>query len=49
VAPKHTERMQLVISPEELAAIDDWRRKQPDIPNRSEAVRRLVRKGMDSK
>lgn len=25
-----------------LAKIDDWRRKQPDLPHRSEAIRRLV-------
>jgi hypothetical protein len=25
-----------------LDAIDEWRRKQPDLPNRSEAIRRLV-------
>lgn len=23
-------------------ALDDWRRKQPDLPTRAEAVRRLV-------
>lgn len=28
------------------AAIDRWRRKQPDIPGRSEAVRRLVEEGL---
>jgi len=27
-------------------AIDDWRRKQTDIPTRSEAIRRLVEKGL---
>ena len=26
-----------------LEAIDEWRRKQPDLPTRSEAVRRLMR------
>jgi len=25
-----------------LDAIDEWRRKQPDLPNRAEAIRRLV-------
>lgn len=29
-----------------LDAIDDWRRTQPDIPSRAEAIRRLVRKGL---
>lgn len=35
-------RLQLVVTPEFLAAVDDWRRKQPDLPNRSEAIRRMV-------
>jgi len=25
-----------------IAAVDDWRRKQPEIPSRAEAIRRLV-------
>jgi len=29
-----------------LAAIDDWRRSQPDLPSRSEAIRRLVELGL---
>jgi len=29
-----------------LDAIDNWRRRQPDIPPRAEAIRRLVRKGL---
>jgi hypothetical protein len=33
---------QMRVSPEWLAQIDDWRRKQPDIPSRAEAVRLLV-------
>jgi hypothetical protein len=41
-----TERMQLVLSPEDKVAIDEWRRAQPDLPSRSEAVRRLIRLGM---
>jgi hypothetical protein len=32
----------------ELSEVDDWRRDQPDIPGRAEAVRRLVRMGLDS-
>ena len=28
--------------------IDDWRRRQPSIPSRAQAVRLLVRKGLDS-
>ena len=29
--------------------IDDWRRRQPDVPNRSEAIRRLVEIGLRAK
>jgi hypothetical protein len=32
--------------PEELAAIDAWRRKQDDIPTRTAAIRRLVALGL---
>jgi hypothetical protein len=28
--------------------IDEWRRVQKDIPNRAEAIRRLVEKGLKS-
>lgn len=28
--------------------IDDWRRKQADLPNLSEAIRRLVEAGLDA-
>lgn len=37
-----TERMQLVLSLEELRLLDEYRRSQEDLPNRSEAVRRLI-------
>jgi len=29
-----------------LEAIDEWRRKQPDLPNRPEAMRRLVEQAL---
>jgi hypothetical protein len=29
-------------------AIDDWRREQPDLPSRVEAVRRLVKMALQS-
>lgn len=35
-------RVQLVAPPEFVSAVDKWRRKQPDLPNRSEAIRRLT-------
>lgn len=37
-----TERVQLVTSQAWLMKIDEWRRKQPKIPSRSEAIRMLV-------
>jgi len=30
------------VTEEFLRTIDDWRRKQPDLPSRAEAIRRLV-------
>jgi hypothetical protein len=44
--PLKTERLQLVISPEEIEQIEIWRRQQPKIPSRSEAVRQLVQIGL---
>jgi hypothetical protein len=32
-----------------LAAIDGWRREQPDLPARGEAIRRLVELGLKAK
>jgi metal-responsive CopG/Arc/MetJ family transcriptional regulator len=31
-----------------LKSVDAWRRKQPDIPTRSEAIRRLVERALIS-
>jgi hypothetical protein len=33
----------------QLGEIDEWRRKQPDLPTRSAAVRRLVDLGLAAK
>ena len=32
-----------------LAALDDWRRQQPDIPSRAESIRRLVELALKAK
>lgn len=32
-----------------LASIDEWRRKQPDLPSRAEAIRRLVEMALKGK
>ena len=37
---------QMRVSGEFLRIIDDWRRKQPDLPPRAEAIRRLIEAGL---
>jgi hypothetical protein len=41
-------KFQFAITREMDAAIADWRRKQEDLPNRSQAIRRLVERGLAS-
>jgi hypothetical protein len=36
----------LRIHPAALAALDEWRREQPDLPTRPEAVRRLLNEAL---
>jgi metal-responsive CopG/Arc/MetJ family transcriptional regulator len=43
------QRIPVMMSSEEVAAIDEWRRKNPDLPSRSEAIRRLVEMGLKAK
>jgi hypothetical protein len=40
------QRLQLVISKGQIRAIDEWRRQQPDLPSRSEAIRRLIARSL---
>lgn len=42
-----TERLEMRVSPDFLAKIDDWRRIQPDLPARAQAIRRLVEIGLE--
>jgi hypothetical protein len=35
--------------PKPLETIDEWRRKQPDLPSRAEAIRRLVDQALKGK
>lgn len=49
MADEKTQPFQMRASPEWLQMIDDWRRQQPDIPSRAEAIRRLVEAGLDMK
>lgn len=46
MADEKTKPFQMRVSPEWLAMIDAWRREQPDLPSRAEAIRRLVEKGL---
>ena len=34
--------VQMRLENEVLAKLDEWRRHQPDLPNRTEAIRRLI-------
>lgn len=47
--PVDTEQVGIRFSVETLRRIDDWRREQPDMPIRTEAIRRLVEKALDDK
>jgi hypothetical protein len=35
-------RYELRLTPEQWAEVDEWRRRQPDLPNRAEAIRRMI-------
>ena len=41
-------QFQMRVSDEFIAKIDGWRRTQPDIPGRTEAIRRLVEIGLEA-
>jgi metal-responsive CopG/Arc/MetJ family transcriptional regulator len=41
-------RLQLIAPVDWLKRIDAWRRHQPDMPNRSEAIRTLVIQALDA-
>ena len=42
------QRLQLIAPLDWLKRIDAWRRHQPDLPSRSEAIRRLVDLGLEA-
>ena len=42
------QRLNMVARTSWVKKIDDWRRREPDLPNLSEAIRRLVEMGLDS-
>jgi hypothetical protein len=37
------------VRPEVLGLLDNWRRKQSDLPSRPEAIRRLIERGLKAK
>lgn len=41
---KYPTKVLIGFDDQQLAAIDEWRRKQSDLPTRSEAIRRIVDK-----
>lgn len=43
-----TERFEMLANPDFLKLVDDWRRSQPDIPPRAEAIRRIVVNALDT-
>jgi hypothetical protein len=45
---KEVKRIALIAPLPWLKRIDDWRRKQPDMPNVSQAIRRLVELGLEA-
>ena len=48
IAMMKTERFEMRANPEFLKLIDEWRRSQPDLPPRAEAVRRIVETALSS-
>ena len=45
---KEIRRLNMIAPASWVKKIDEWRRQQPDLPNISEAVRRLVERGLES-
>jgi hypothetical protein len=44
--PTGAESVHLRLLPDQLAALDDWIKRQPDSPSRPEAIRRLMVNGL---
>lgn len=45
---ENTKRLNMVVPASWVKKIDDWRGRQADLPNTSEAIRRLVDLGLDA-
>ena len=42
------QRLHMVVPTALIEKVDAWRRREPDLPNLSEAIRRLVEMGLES-
>ena len=49
MSEQHTERVNLTMPKSLAEAIDEWRRTQRDLPARTEAIRRLVMRGLNAR
>lgn len=47
--PPKTERFEVRLEPSTIERIDQWASRQPDRPNRSDALRRLVERALETK
>jgi hypothetical protein len=47
--PKDTQAITLRLSTDQIRRLDDYRREQEDLPNRPEAIRRLLDKALAKK
>ncbi|HUZ66668.1 MAG TPA: hypothetical protein VMU56_03290, partial [Beijerinckiaceae bacterium] len=45
---KYPTKLLIGLTDQQLAALDCWRRKQDDLPTRSESIRRLVEAGLEA-
>jgi metal-responsive CopG/Arc/MetJ family transcriptional regulator len=42
------QRLNLIVAADWVKRVDAWRRQQPSLPSRSEAIRQLVERGLDA-
>lgn len=43
---QNDKQFQMRVSEDFLRTIDDWRRRQPELPSRAEAIRQLIQTGL---
>lgn len=46
--PTDWKRLQLLLSPEMVKRIDDWRRRQEELPDRNDAIRTLLDRQLEA-